>query len=397
MKNFLTSATKKRVIYELREILSKHPKFAEDAQNVQNKFSFDERPQRGIIVTGTSADRVRLSADNYVGRLSSFLMITEKKNFPGTSIEWVRENYPLLEEYSRDRTVFPSPPGIYQVKITSLPDESAQVPGTFTISPVLSVDAEPLIFFSNSADTHAQLSRTDIYPKAVRLWLNGKRALLPDVDFSCNYETGEITFLKETPSGDFVTADYKYKIPDLGPFNFNVDSTNETAIPGAILAFGDRAQLGDQMDIRVSDAREDSCEVYGGKFETSFELTCFCRDAEERERMSDFVVAKVLEAQNRLGFEGIELVDISPGGENEDVYDENLDDYYYESSISLTLRVDWESYFSLPVDLWRFEFTSAASEQETGYLDGTSVLDLIRIGGEFLGGRRMTYESIRLG
>ena len=94
MKNFLTNPTKKRVIREIKRILYDHPRYRADSENVQNKFSFDERPQRGVIVNGTSADRVRLSADNYVGRLSSYVMLTNVENFPGTSLEWVRENYP---------------------------------------------------------------------------------------------------------------------------------------------------------------------------------------------------------------------------------------------------------------------------------------------------------------
>ncbi len=175
-----------------------------------------------------------------------------------------------------------------------------------------------------------------------------------------------------------------------------------TAIPGAVLAFGDRAQLGDKTVIVVSDARTEVADVFGGKFETTFDLVVFSRDAEDREKMSDFVIAKILEAQNRLGFEGLELLDISPGGENEDVYNQEIDDYYYESSISLSLRVDWESYAYLPADIWRAEFTSKESEQSTGYLDGSFVLDQLsdgdisRIAGmNAVVGRDISYEFVK--
>mgnify|MGYP003349069872 CR=1 FL=1 len=39
--------------------------------------------------------------------------------------------------------------------------------------------------------------------------------------------------------------------------------------------------------------------------------------------------------------EGIDLMEISMGGESEEVYDENADDYFYNSSISMTVQTDW--------------------------------------------------------
>ena len=76
MINWMTNATKKRIIREIRQILYDHPRYRADYQNVQNKYSFSERPQRGVIINSTSGDRVRLSADNYMGCLSSFCMLT---------------------------------------------------------------------------------------------------------------------------------------------------------------------------------------------------------------------------------------------------------------------------------------------------------------------------------
>ena len=39
--------------------------------------------------------------------------------------------------------------------------------------------------------------------------------------------------------------------------------------------------------------------------------------------------------------EGIDVMEISMGGESEEVYDENADDYFYNSSISMTVQTDW--------------------------------------------------------
>lgn len=402
MKNWLTNPLKKRVILELRKILYDHPHYRADYENVQNKFSFDERVQRGIIVNGTSSDRVRLSADNYVGRLSSYLLMAKVENFPGNTLEWVRENYPLLEEYSPRRDVFPSPPGAYVIEVIRMPDVGHSVPGLFTIDPILSVYNDSLIMFSSSGDIEAQLGHDKIYPGSVRLWLDGRRALLPDVDFSIDYDSGSVTFLKATPAGSTVNADYKYRTGLQGPFPFEPERADITSLPGAVLAFGDRAELGDKTVVIVGDKRNDVADVFGGKFETTFELVIFSRDAEDREKMSDYVIAKVLEAQNRLGFEGLELLDISPGGENEDVYNPEIDDYYYESSVSLSLRVDWESYVYLPADVWRVELTSQQSEQSSGFLDGSFVLDQLQnadvaslAGVDVVIGRDLGFERIK--
>ena len=45
MFQHLTLAVRDRVIKELRDFWSDHPRYPDFAQNIQGKFSFDERPQ----------------------------------------------------------------------------------------------------------------------------------------------------------------------------------------------------------------------------------------------------------------------------------------------------------------------------------------------------------------
>ena len=403
MKNWLTNATKNRVIRELRQILLGHPRYRGDFRNVQNKFGFDQRPQRGIIVQGTSADRVKLSADNYIGRLSSFVMHARVGNKAGNSIEWVKENQGLLEEFSPKRDVFPSPPGVYLMEVVKDPDEALNRPGEFVVDPVLSVPDEPLIVFGSDADAEAQLIHQDVYPGSVRLWLDGRRPLLLGVDYEVDYDTGLVSFLRATPPGATVFADYRYKLDRQGPFPFYYEHTDTDSIPGAVLAFGERAECGDKWAVVVNSTRTDSADVYGGKFEVFFDLTVFSRDAEDREKFSDFVVIQLLERQNTLGFDGLELMDVSPGGESEEIYNAEQEDYYYDSSISVGFRVDWEVYVPLPIEVFRIEQTSKASEQETGYMDGTHVLDLLNATGDpadvagvaLMLGKDVQFERIR--
>src|ERR1700735_1014195 len=268
----MTNALKKRMIRELRKILYDHPRYRLDSNNVQNKFSFEERPQRGIIVNNASADQVKLSADNFMGVMNSFVMLTNVENKSGNTLEWAHENALLLGQYSPRRDIFPSPPGVYILEVTRLPDDAHSVPGLFTIEPFLFVENEPLITFSSSSYFEAQLTHDCVYPGSLRLWLNNRRALLPTTDFSVDYETGAVTFLRATPTGGTIHADYYYKIESQGPFPFDYEASNETAIPGTVLAFGDRAELGDQMAIKIGSRRREVANVFGGKFETTFEL-----------------------------------------------------------------------------------------------------------------------------
>ncbi len=399
MKNFLTSPTKKRLIEELRQILYAHPRYREDSQNVQNKFAFKQRPQRGIIVNNASADRVRLSADNYMGRLSSFVMQAMVGNHAGTSIEWVTENKSLLEQYSPTREVFPSPPGVYLIEVLTCPDDARGVPGTFSVEPVLTVSDELLLIFGQEA----QLSRQGLYDGALRLWIDGRVALLSGVDYAVDYVEGLITFLKPVPPGINIYADYRYSLPVQAPYYFRTEETNYVAIPGAILAFGDRHIVGDRIAVVVGQTRAETAEVYGGKFEVNFELVLFARDPEDREKMVDYVVASILERQNQLGFDGLELLDVSPGGETEEVYVTEIDDYYYDGAVSVGIRVDWEVYMPLPVEVFRIETVSRKQETESTVLGDNGESDLVQAkakGWELAGvaavGRRApTYERMR--
>lgn len=380
MKSWLTNATKRRLIGEIRSILYEHPKYRSDSQNVVNKFSFKERPQRGVVVSGTSADRVSLSANDYIGRLTSFVMLTPYQNFPGTTIEWVRENFASLEKISKRRDVFPSHPGAYLVEIRQLPNIVDRTPGKFTVKPHLTVNGENLLLFSDPAGAEAQISNTPLYEGALRLWLNGRRPLLQDVDYSVDWSSGSIVFMKDLPPGAVVEADYRFIVQETGPFDFYTEKFNTDAIPGAVIAFGDRAQDCDKMVIVVTDKRVETAEVFGGKFEVHFDLTVFSRDSDDREKFSDYIIHRILEKKLSWGFEGLELLDVSPGGESEEIYNAEIDDYYYDSAVSLTIRVDWESYVSLPIQNFRIEQTSAIEEKSKGFSDGSFVLDLLRMG-----------------
>jgi len=90
MYNYLVNAAKNRLILELRNAFDKHPIFK--TLEIYNRFPYNERIQEGVIIKNSSANRVALSADNYQGTVFGYTTYAKHSNYPGLSIEWVRED-----------------------------------------------------------------------------------------------------------------------------------------------------------------------------------------------------------------------------------------------------------------------------------------------------------------
>lgn len=90
MYNYMVGALKERVIEELKLFFRRHPTY----KNIEifNRFLNQERIQEGIVVKNTTSSRVPLSADNFQGNVYSYVCLAKHSNFPGLSIEWVRED-----------------------------------------------------------------------------------------------------------------------------------------------------------------------------------------------------------------------------------------------------------------------------------------------------------------
>jgi hypothetical protein len=83
--------------------------------------------------------------------------------------------------------------------------------------------------------------------------------------------------------------------------------------------------------------------------------------------------------------EGIDVTEISMGGESEEVFDENADDYFYNSSISMTVQTDWFSFVPIIPRIL------TVAQTVTGLPQGLQI-DAVR--DPFFGGRFTTFESI---
>jgi len=413
----LTSALKRRFIEELRRYWSYHPKYRDDlVQNIQGKFSFKERPQHGIIIKTGSGNRVDFSADNYLGLIESYCLLTRVMNKPGLSIEWVREDSRAIQQ---NNGKFPSPPGVYYIDIvapsTDLADPATvcaqqhKVDKVFYVDPLVEVMHEPVALLD---ETHAQLMhiparwlRLFEMPSGFRL-VEGTNFTL-DQDLSGNL-TGGITLMTELTGGRWLQADYRYQAESSGPYPIHEMHANNSAIPGVVLAFGRKADVGDQLAVIVHDIRRPAYQEYGGKWEMQLDCDVMSRDVHAQQEIVDQTVVYLWGVlRSYLSHQGIEITDVSMGGESEEPYDENGDDLFYNATFSITCQTDWSIH--VPVDGWLRMAASLTPQQhqeiagmsdddlkgQDGNIKALEALGVEAIQDPFWSGRRGTFAMVK--
>jgi hypothetical protein len=324
---FLTAAAKNRIIQELRGYWAGNPQYPDLVGNIQGKYSFSQRPQYGIIVKTGNATRVQLSADNFVGTVQSFVTLAKIPGYAGISVEWVREDS-LAIRANGGR--FPTPAGVYYCEMTEN-DE-------FYIDPLLEVRGEPLTMVNPAEGVLQQVPYTD----SLRLVELPGGTLVPSSAYSIGEDGVTVYFREPLPNGISVVAYYRYTGTTTGPWEAKPFTGYNKAIPGCVLAFGRRAKKGDRFAVVVSPTREDAYLEYGGRWDLSIDIDIIARDVSSQMEMAD-QTAMFLWATLRgnLVDQGLDITDVSMGGESEEVYDENGDDYFYNSTISMTLQADW--------------------------------------------------------
>jgi len=325
---YLTAAVTNRFIKELRDFWATHPKYPDLPGNVQGKYSFEQRPQYGIIVKTGSANRVQLSADNFVGTSQSYVALAKIPGFPGLSCEWVREDALAIQA---NNGAFPSQPGVYYVEMT----EDNQ----FFVDPLLDVRNERLTMLSPTEGVLQQAP----YPGSLRLIeLPGGILLTEGVEYTVAPDGVTILLASPLPVGVALKADYRYTGATTGPWEADQLKGYNKAIPGCVLVFGRRGKKGDRFAVLVSDIREDSYLEYGGRWDLNIDMDIIARDVYAQREISDLTVMFLWATlRTNLIDQGVDITEISLGGESEEVYDENADDYFYNATIAMTVQTDW--------------------------------------------------------
>lgn len=395
----ISAALKRRLIMELRRYWSYHPKYKDIVDNIQGKYSFEERPQHGMIVRTGGANQFTLSPDNYVGVVVSYTHLAKVKNFPGVAIEWVREDAIAIQ---KNGGTFPSSPGVYFIELTK-DDE-------FYVDPLLDVinehvtEVDPLTYQLQNLPLDGTLRLFEM-PAGYQLYEPDAYTLTRDAQ---GKPTGQINLNTPLTNGRYLSADYRHVQPSTGPHKIYPTFANNTAIPGVVLAFGNRNQKGDRLAVIVESIRQPSALEYGGRWDVSFDIEVMSRDVDAQEEITDQTLVYLYGIlRSYLSTEGIEMLDVSMGGEAEEIYDENGDDYFYTSSMSLTLQADWSIHFPIGVFLRQANPLTLQEAQELSGLPDEAVaqvqsnirmlenLGLEVISDPFFRGRGYSYETIR--
>jgi len=175
---------------------------------------------------------------------------------------------------------------------------------------------------------------------------------------------------------------------------------NNTAIPGVVLAFGREVEVGDRLAVVVSSRRGPAYQEFGGRWSLSLDIDVISRDVYSQREIIDRTVTYVFGTlRPKLSTEGIEIMDISLGGEMEEVYDETGDDYFYNANFTLTVETEWSIH--VPLGPWIRSVsplspqTESDAEQNPNEPPSLRSLGLRRSIDPFIPGRSSTYEVIK--
>lgn len=414
MYNALTSAIKSRIILELRRFWQYDPNYPDLPQHIQGKYSFRERPQQGIIVKGSSANTVQLSADNFQGTVNSYVYLQKVKSpsdqpeYPGLSIEWVREDGRAIQ---RNGGRMPSPPGIYYIAVER---ENVEIQGqnysdalVFYVDPLLKrIDEAPV----QTGPLTWQVAHTPIHPGSLRVWeLPGNIQLLEGPNYTVDNDTGVITLINPLPARVQLSVDYNYTGTSLGPYLIKENYSNVRAIPGVVLAFGRRVTAGDRLAVILSDRRSPVALEYGGRWEINLDLDVMARDVVAQGEIADRSMLYLWGiARNRLSTEGIEITQVNFTGESEEIYDDAADDYFYNGALSITLQSDWSVHVPLDPTIGRVSPQTVVQAAAAANMTDDQLLDneqqnlqmvqdprMLMIRDPFFLGRNANYEVIK--
>lgn len=349
---YLSTQVQRLFIGELRKFWQYHPKYGQIVDHIQGKYSFRERPQMGIVIKNSSGNHVTLAADNYQGVVHSYIYLAHVEGSPGLSLEWVRENALAIQ---KNNGVFPSSPGIYNIELCSA--DGVPSDKEFFVDPLLDKVAEAPIKIDA---THYQILAGKYHNNALRLYLMpGNIPLIQGVDFTGDPSTGLLTLATTLQPEEFLSADYRYPGETTGPWEIIPDRALVDPIPGAVLSFGRRVVPGDKLAVVVQKTRQLSALEYGGRWEMSIDFDVIARDVHTQREILDLSCMYLWSiARARLSTMGIEIGQISLGGESEESYDENADDYFYTANFTITVQTDWSVHVPLGIMIRRVDPTS---------------------------------------
>jgi len=342
----VSNAIKKKLVLIFQDILSRHPIF--EKTKVYTKFPQEERPKIAIVIRSVSGGSQKLSLDNFIGINRGHCSLANLKGISGNSIEWVRDDQENLDKLS--------PQGFYIVSITGHEENTNEF--DFVVDPYLNCEDETLELEIIRTNQGAILKNLPVNPGTEIVFSQSHQfEFKRDVDYSIDYEKGEIVFNESVLQYEPIVVDYQIRMPQVGPFKTEYYSINNIAIPGIVLAFGDRIKVGDEQVVVVEKEYTTTSKVFGGRWLLDVDIMGLALDSDQQERVVDYAITSLwAEYQDILANEGIVIRDFGLTGETEDLEVEIPEEYNYTGGIAFSIEVDWEIHVPLISTLRRVNF-----------------------------------------
>lgn len=329
----ISNVIKKILIQELQELFHDHPFFG-DSLVITNKFQHKERPKYAIVVKAASGNSLKLGLDNFKGMVESYVTLANLKGQYGKAIAWVKEDIENVANLVK--------PGYYIIRMTEVSKDSDT--GKFVVEPYLTV-ADEVLEIKHEGFNKAYLKHHNLNPGSDYILSENGQMLRRDDHYTIDYNNGEITFLQ--PIDDFgqMTADYQYIGEQTGPFDIEIETANNTAVPGVVLAFSDQFKVGAIQVVVVYPSREQVAKAYIGKWNMRLDISAFAQDTDTQEQLVDLTSMFLWSVlQEKLVDDGIYLDNFTLSGETEEDEERASNELAYLGGLSFDVSVEWETH-----------------------------------------------------
>lgn len=228
------------------------------------------------------------------------------------------------------------PPGFYVLEMDT--DHS------FVIGEFFKEDKDILTSSYDGVRLAFPLKQKGIVPGSTFITFDRRVRLEETEEYTVDNVNGIIIFLNNqvVPPGATIEAEYKFTGGQRGPFPIESWTSNNTALKGVVLAFGDKLAKGDKVFVGITDRRLEIGSEQGGKWEITLDLQVYARDDIQRDEIADLVPSMFwYSKKSRFDAIGVALTDVSMGGEGTEVYDPTQGTLYFTHSISISFLTEW--------------------------------------------------------
>jgi hypothetical protein len=325
--------TKKRVIEFLQDTLGNRPLFSR--VTIQNAYGKTERDKINVIVTGSSNQVQQLSPDNFLQADIGYSIQAKVDNHPGYFLAWVRDD--LSSPESNLNRV---DPGIYFLTLKNVDQQG----GILQID-VLRVVKREVVLFNYTGETQIQLEHFPVVEGTLQLFVDNSLypPNAPADYYDVDLETGIITLNRCVAPGSRITANYNWADAPLPDVPVLRGDGRTDVLTGVLLGFSEEFVEGDRSVVCVQPQPERCALTFGGRLGVTLTFDTRAQDTPTSEQVVDALMDTIwAEAKPTLSDEGLDIVEVSVGGESTDLEDETAEEWAFQFSFTADVEGEWQ-------------------------------------------------------